>query len=108
MYHKHFYKKYQKKNLVQALDDLNVSSDDIADSDALSEEEEKAAMLFFRTCVVHRDREQLKIKLKQTVKARENLIRKKGTKFHQVFPFYFIDPMLVCYFFINNVFKMYI
>lgn len=76
---------------------LSGDNDDVSGSEVLTEEEVKAAMLFFRTCVVNRDREQLKIRLKQTIRAREVLIKTKGTKFHQLFPFYFIDPMLVCF-----------
>lgn len=59
----------------------------------LSEAEELEYMLFFRTCVVDRDMEILKIKLSQTIALREKSVKK--ATFHKAFPFYFVRPELV-------------
>lgn len=100
VYNKFFYKKYRKNDLVSAMENMELSTDvDNMDGiEELSAEEQKDAMLFFRTCMLERDRKELIVKLKQTIKSRETLIKQKGIKFHQVFPFYFLDPSLVCCF----------
>lgn len=102
VYQKVMYKKYHKKGLVKTMSNLVLESDDAEDS--LSPEEETTAFLYFRTCIVNKEKDLLKIKLKQTIKAREAAIKKKGTVFFQSFPFYFVDPELVClfYFFQNR------
>lgn len=64
-------------------------------SSGITIDEELAFLLYFRTCIVDRDKEVLKVKLKQTIAMREKLIKKKDTCFHKVFPFYFISPDLV-------------
>lgn len=100
MYNKFYYKKYRKNDLVSAMENMELSTDvdGMDETEELSPEEQKSAMLFFRTCMLDRDRNELIAKLKQTIKARETLIKQKGIKFHQVFPFYFLDPSLVCKF----------
>lgn len=52
-------------------------------------------LLYFKTCIVDRDLDILKIKLKQSIEMRERLMEKKGTEFHKTFPFFFINPSLV-------------
>lgn len=52
-------------------------------------------LLYFKTCLVDRDLDILKIKLKQSIHMREKLMDKKGTEFHKSFPFFFIQPSLV-------------
>lgn len=94
------YVKYRKKDLVRDMENLNLSDDDnegLEELEPLSKEEEKDALLFFRTCIVDRDLIDLKNKMRRTIKLREVLMKKKGTIFHQMFPFYFIEPTLVCF-----------
>lgn len=95
VYNKLTYQKYGKKDLAKAMENINLSASVDCNLQPLTEEEVKAAMLFFRTCIVQNEKETLKFKLKQTIAAREELIKKKGVKFFEVFPFYFIDPELV-------------
>lgn len=93
VYQKIVYKKYQKKDLVKSMDDLVLKNETAEDS--LTPEEEMAIFLYFRTCIVDKEKEILKIKMKQTISARETAIKKKGTIFYQHFPFYFVDSELV-------------
>lgn len=93
VYQKIVYKKYHKKDLVKSMDDLVLKNE--ATEEFLTAEEEMAIFLYFRTCVVSKEKQILKIKLKQTIKQREAAIKKKGTVFFQSFPFYFVDPELV-------------
>lgn len=57
--------------------------------------DESEILLFFRTCVLDRDLETLKMKLVETIELRENVIKKKNTIFYREFPFYFYRPDLV-------------
>lgn len=52
-------------------------------------------LLYFKTCLVDRDLEILKIKLAQSIKIRESLLEKKIVDLHKTFPFFFIEPKLV-------------
>lgn len=61
--------------------------------------DELAFLLFFKTCIVERDVDELKKRLELSIDMREKLINKKDTEFHKLFPFYFIDPLLVSTFF---------
>lgn len=63
--------------------------------ECLTIEEELEYELFFRTCIVARDKDILKIKMKKSIKMRETMIRQNAMEFHQMFPFYFIEPELV-------------
>lgn len=58
-------------------------------------EEEYSCLLFFKTCLIDRDKDILKIKMQQTIQLREKTIRKRETKFIESFPFYFVSPDLV-------------
>lgn len=58
-------------------------------------DEELTYLLFFKTCLIERDKEILKIKMKQSIALREKVLRKAETKFAESFPFYFISPDLV-------------
>lgn len=60
-------------------------------------EEEYSCLLFFKTCLIDRDKEILKIKMQQTIDLREATIRKRETKFIESFPFYFVSPDLVTF-----------
>lgn len=64
-------------------------------------EEELDNLLFFKTCVVSRNRDVLELKMRNTVKLREKTIKKHETKFFEMFPFYFVEPKLVCGLFFN-------
>lgn len=70
--------------------DIDTHSDDAID--------EVAFLLFFKTCIVERDVDELKKRLEQSIDMRQNLINKKETEFHKVFPFYFVEPSLVSIF----------
>lgn len=82
-------RKGKKKVAEQAVDTEPVQSDDEAEIDELQ------FLLYFKTCLVDRDLDILKIKLKQSIQMREQLMEKKGTEFHKTFPFFFIQPSLV-------------
>lgn len=58
------------------------------------EKDELEFQLYFKTCLVERDLDILKIKLKQSIKMRQSN-QKQNTGFHKTFPFYFIQPTLV-------------
>lgn len=79
--------------MVTAEDDC--TDDNAIENTAEDEIDELSYLLYFKTCLVDRDLEILKIKLAQTIEMREVLIKKKDTQFHKVFPFYFIEPSLV-------------
>lgn len=61
----------------------------------LTEEQQTELILFFKTCVVHTDKERLKLKMNETVKFRRSLITKSETRFPELFPFYFVESDLV-------------
>lgn len=67
--------------------------DDIDDN--FTEEEKLGFLLFFKTCVLPRDYDILKIKMDQTIKLRESVVKESKTVFYNAFPFYFICPELV-------------
>lgn len=64
---------------------------------SLTIEEELASLLFFKTCLIDRDKEILKIKLKQTIAMRQKVLKRRETKFIESFPFYFLSPELVSF-----------
>lgn len=100
VYHKVIYVRYKKParlkrkgaGQAQMNDDDDKDDGNQSGDDNLNELE---YLLFFKTCIVDRDLEVLKIRLRQTIEMREILIKKKGTQFHKTFPFYFIEPSLV-------------
>lgn len=101
VYHKLAYRQYGKKDRIEdELQNLTISEqvEDENNTNTLDPNEELELLLYFRTCIVNRDKEILKIKLKQTIELRETLIKKKDTVFYQSFPFYFVSPDLVIYF----------
>lgn len=59
----------------------------------LTEDEKKKHILFFRTCVMPRDKEKLKVLMKATVPFRKELL--KDCDFSDIFKFYFSSPDLV-------------
>lgn len=96
IYHRICYLKFKKpqrkgkrKVAEQAVNAEPVESDEEAEIDELQ------FLLYFKTCLVDRDLDILKIKLKQSIEMREHLMEKKGTEFHKIFPFFFIQPSLV-------------
>lgn len=96
LYNKIIYQKYGKKKTQTAVVE---SSETNLNDDEISYDEELEYLLFFRTCVIRRDKEILKIKMRRTIKLREKLIKRKSTDFPHMFPFYFIDPELVRHFY---------
>lgn len=100
IYHRVHYLKYKKpvrlgkKTKSNQLE--NVDADDVhTDAQLDSAIDEVAFLLFFKTCIVERDLDELKKRLELSIDMRQNLINKKGTEFHKVFPFYFVEPSLV-------------
>lgn len=96
IYHKICYLKF-KKPLRQGKKKVAGHSDDIeaVESDDDAEIDELQFLLYFKTCLVDRDVDILKIKLKQSIQMRERLMEKKTTEFHKTFPFFFVLPPLV-------------
>lgn len=102
LYQKLFYRKYVKKTkkgseklaaIPSEMDEaIAAAADEIQQ---LTLDEEFEYLSFFRTCFVDRDKEILKIKMKQSIGLREKTIRKRETKFAESFPFYFLSPDLV-------------
>lgn len=100
IYHKIHHKTYRapsKKNKKKAQNSFNPNTTDENGNliDQSNDIDEMEFLLFFKTCLVDRDIDILKIRLSQSVELRESLIKKNETKFHKVFPFYFIKPTLV-------------
>lgn len=58
-------------------------------------EDETDLIQFFKNCVIRNERDQLVLKLKDTVPLRKEVLRKTGTNFHDSFGFYFADATLV-------------
>lgn len=76
--------------------DLDQSIGSVEDAvDQLSLEEELDILLFFKTCIVSRNKEILQLKMKSTIALREKTIKKHEIEFFEMFPFYFVDPDLV-------------
>lgn len=78
-----------------AVDEDNDNVDNQNNSDGEDDVRELEFLLYFKTCIVERDLEILKIKLSQSIEMRESLIKKSIVKFHLTFPFYFVQPTLV-------------
>lgn len=74
MYNKFVYRKRQKRDFVTDLENMSISNDVTETGEPLTNEEEKEILLFFRTCIVDRDLDELKEKMEKTVKLRENII----------------------------------
>lgn len=97
MYRKICYTKYKKPATKKGRLGRNGDDNNCNNNNNDDEIDELEFLLFFKSCIVDRDREILKIKLKQSIEMREALVRKKDTQFHKVFPFYFIDPTLILF-----------
>lgn len=102
LFNKLNYRKYGKKKLEKpnAIDVVEQTSDvinqNVVDQFAsMTIQEELANLLFFKTCLIDKDKEILKIKLKQTITLRQKVLKKRETKFIESFPFYFLSPDLV-------------
>lgn len=97
IYHKVCYLKYKKpvrhgKKRIVGQPEENDHPNENEEPDEI---DELQFQLYFKTCVIDRDLEILKIKLKQSIEMRERLVKKKGIEFHKTFPFYFLEPSLV-------------
>lgn len=99
VYNKLFYKRYHKKDLHLAMNDMTLSDNenDNEESIDLSREEELDYQLYFRTCMLPRDKEILKIKLRKSISMREQMMKRTKMEFHEIFPFYFLDSDLVSF-----------
>lgn len=108
LFNKLYYRKYAKANkkiesqkgiASESTQDLNHAVAEITeDIESLSLEEELSNLLYFKSCIVDKEKNILKIKMQQTIALREKTIRKRETTFIESFPFYFVDPDLV-----NNI-----
>lgn len=100
IYNRIVYHKYKKpsKKCPNVITVENEPSENAIENNTDDAVDELTYLLYFKTCLVDRDLEILKIKLAQTVEMREVLIKKKDTQFHKMFPFYFIEPSLVSVF----------
>lgn len=107
LHNKLLYRKYikpskqQSKENDKATEKSNVA-DRLPDENGITEsmakmiiEEELAHLLYFKTCLVHREKEVVKIRMEQAISFREATIRKREVKFFESFPFYVISPDLV-------------
>lgn len=63
----------------------------------MSLEKELSCLLYFKTCLVEKEIDILKIKMRQTIDLREKVLRKNDVKFFEAFSFYFVAPDLVQY-----------
>lgn len=97
IYNKIKYLKYGKHDVVNKLNDLNLNADqqENTPTEVLTGEEELEYLLYFRTCIVDREKDILRLKLQKSIKLREKIIEKRDTVFHQSFPFYFTNPEMV-------------
>lgn len=103
IYHKIHHKMYRvkprneknKKNAKNNADNLETSYENGNLIEQNNDVDELEFLLYFKTCLVDRDMDILKIRLGQSIEMRESLIKKKDTQFHKIFPFYFIKPTLV-------------
>lgn len=105
LYNKVLYKKYKtnKKTISQtkASNSDKEPEPDVrvaAISNQMEEmtlDEELSYLLYFKTCMVDREMEILKIKMQKTIALREKTIKKRETKFIESFPIYFVAPELV-------------
>lgn len=99
MYNKIFYKRYHKKPIDDAMAGVTLSENnndrEVQEEEDLTEEEELEYKLYFRQCIVAREKPILKIKLQKSIKLREKMMKQKGVEFYEIFPFYFIDPDFV-------------
>lgn len=55
---------------------------------------------FFKNCVVHDQKDELKTRMETSVTARRIILADPKTNIHIAFPFYFVDVDLVCFFLI--------
>lgn len=63
----------------------------------LSEDERNNLLIFFRSCNLRTEKDQLIDKMKKTIDFRREVLRDEKTQIMQSFPFYFDDPKLVCW-----------
>lgn len=95
LYNKLFYRRILKRKVEDETirkEPLSPVIDQIA---TMSVEEESDILLYFKTCSIEREKDNLKVKLSRTVSLREKIIRQRETKFAETFPFYFVAPDLV-------------
>lgn len=109
LFHKLYYKRYRKEKPKHNANGNNVGKEKNTSEDKevvaveeqlqkLSLEEELVYLAYFKTCLVARDKDILKIKMKQSISLREKVIRRREIKFVESFPFYFVSPDLVMVF----------
>lgn len=68
--------------------------------DEMTEEEGEEYRKFFKTCVVARQKDMIKQKLRESVQDRKEMMREFADDFGNIFNFYFASPDLVCILFI--------
>lgn len=79
----------RSNELISKMNDLSVTNE------KFSEDEKQELQIFFKTCLVHKNRAQLIEKLKETVEFRCSLLKSNKENLRGTFPFYFTCPSLV-------------
>lgn len=85
--------------------DKNHNTDDVIDDypvaahseSSLDEQMKNELMQYFKNCVVDRNKEELKEKLKSCVEFRREILNEPQQPIYKIFGFYFVDPELVKY-----------
>lgn len=90
--------KNQKEKLMRKMQaNLTVSSDADRNECQYSEEEKLELLLFFKTCLIPKDKSKLLQTLKETIQFRKELYACDSTIFADSFKFYFISPDIVSF-----------
>lgn len=82
-------KSNESNELESQMNNLRVTNEEF------SEDEKQKLLIFFKTCLVHKNRAQLIEKLKETVEFRCLLLTSDKDSLSEIFPFYFTCPSLV-------------
>lgn len=77
------------------IENNNNANDATTETVELTEDKEKEIILFFKNCVVQREKNILQQMMKETVDFRQRLLKNPKTKLHETFSFYFVEPELV-------------
>lgn len=102
LYNKLNYQKYIQQSRKEARENEN-QNELVEQLEEISLADELSYLLYFKTCIVEKEKDILKIKMEKTITLREKVIKKHETKFLESFPFYFVSPDLVS----NNPFPFF-
>lgn len=62
-----------------------------------ADQDEEQLIQYFKNCVISNERENLILKMKDTVSLRQNIIRQTSKQILECFNFYYADPTFVSY-----------